>query len=420
MILRDTNIKLAMRSKQRGFLLNPYRFNASGPNFVFPAIADNNDTFNDEGDATTGWTASNATISSSSSYVRLTKTTGTGSSASISKSWTFTPSSEDYILYGKVRCSKLASGDTGVVWILNGANVFALWLGTPDVNTSNLTATSARINNGLGDNIINLGTVSNYDTEPLEFAMHFCSKFSQVTFWFKETNGSWKFRGRAAGNFLSSTQVQVLKGGSSPLNSWIEFDYLTLCQPNIIAVGDSICAGATLFNPNRTSGLTNDESTWMRHALLYPDLRNNLIVNKGIGSETSTALLARIAEITNQSPRTVIVHASTNDETSGISLATRTTNIQNTIDAIDTAGGNTVLLNAVYGTQDNVNNPDLRDYMTDWWDINRLTLTGLSEQIDIMQPIIDSNGYMEESLTQTDNIHPTVDGYELIGEYIAS
>ncbi len=395
----------------------------------FPDIADNNATFTDEGVGTSGWTASNCTMSVSGSYLRATKSVGPGTNCSITKAWTFTPTNRDFIVYGKMRASAINTNDISVLWILNGAKEASIWLGTQDGGATGPASVigSASIVGTTGASTYNRAQVAasglSYDTVPVEFALHFCSKFSQITCWFREADGRWKFKARVACDFFSSTSVQILKSSGAPNGSWVEFDYVTLCKPNIVAIGDSICAGATLFNPNRTSGLTDDESSWMRHCLLYPSLRNNLIVNKGVGSQTSTQIQSRIAEATGEGPRVVILHASSNDELGGISKGTRTTNIQASITSITAANQAVVLLNAMYGTSggaDNTPTPDLRDYMTDWWENYLPTLTGRYTAIDIMQAVMGTSGFQDAALTQSDGIHPTPTGYELIGELIAA
>ena len=173
-----------------------------------------------------------------------------------------------------------------------------------------------------------------------------------------------------------------------------------------IAIGDSHCAGATLFNPNRALGLLNPDSTWQRHAALYQHLRNNLIVNKGVGSQTSAMLLARIADATAQGAKVVFLHASSNDVVASIGKAERTANIQATVNAINASGAKCVLLNALYGTQTEAGNlptPVHRDYMKDWWDTDRVELTGVYLSVDIMQPVITEDGFLNPSLAQADN-----------------
>lgn len=392
------------------------------PASIWPTIADENSTFNSEGDSTTGWTSSNATVTTSGGYLRYTKTAGSGTgSSSTSPAVTFTPSNRDYILYGKMRC-KSASNCIGVIWMLNGSKEMGLWFGTTGAN-STYTANAISLVGTTGSstrNTANLGSGFSYETDAFEFALQFDSKFATLVCWVRETDGRWKYKGRVACDWFSASNIQILTTSGSASGSWVEFDYLTLAKPNIVVIGDSIAEGKTLYSPNGGLGLTNDESTWMRHALLYPSLRNNLLVNKGVGSQTSTQIQARIADATGEGPRVVVLHASSNDEAGAISQATRTTNIQNGVNSIVAASQQAVILNASYGTAagpDNQPTPDLRDYMKTWWDTHRPTVTGAAGFIDIMQPVL-SSGFLAAGNAQGDGIHPNVAGYTLIGDYI--
>ena len=395
---------------------------------VLPLIADDNSTFNDEGTATTGWTTTNATLSVSGSYLRATKTAAGG--ANMTKAVNFTPTNRDWLFYGKIRGSSDAAADQSVVWFLNGPKEVSLWLGSTSGGTGEAGTNvigSVSIVGTTTTTTYHRATVAasgvDYTTQPFEFVLQFDSKFQQLICWIRQSDGRWKFGARVPCNWFSATNVQVLKGGSSAAGTWVEFDYLTLAKPNIVAIGDSICAGANLYNPNPANGLTNDESTWMRHALLYPSLRNNLIVNKGVGSQSSPTIAARMAEATGEGPRVVFLHASSNDAAQSVPQATRTTAIQNSINAVEGAGQACVLLNAVYGTQaspDNQPTPVLRDYMLDWWVNYRPTLTGDAVLLNIMQPIIGGDGFQQAALTQSDGIHPTPAGYTAIGQFIAS
>lgn len=386
-----------------------------------PSLADENSTFSDEGTATTGWTASNATLSVSSSWLRQTKTSG-GSSSSMTKAIsTFTPTSRDWILYGRCRAS---TDGIGVVWLLNGSKEVSIWFGSIAANTSATVggiSICGTTSNGATRNVASCGTGFAYNVDAVDFALQYDSKFGQLVCWFREPDGRWKFKARVACEWFSSANMQVVSATAAPAGAWVEFDHLTLCKPNIVAIGDSICEGKTLFAPNYSLGLSNDESSWQRNALMFPANRNNLIVNKGVGSQTSAQILARMADATGEGPRIVVLHASSNDEGAGISQSTRTSNIQSSLNAITAAGQQAILLNAMYGksgSSDNTPTPDLRDYMTTWWTTYANTLSGNYMAIDIMAPIIDGSGYMQSSLTQSDGIHPTAAGYAAIGARI--
>lgn len=395
---------------------------SAAPAFSLPSIADENSTFNDEGEATTGWTGSNATLSVSSSFLRQAKTAG-GSNSSMTKAVTFTPTNSDYILYGKIR-AKYTTNDVAVVWLLNGSKEVSIWLGSANGGGSaTLGAISFVGTTGASTkNIASIATGYNYEATAVEFALQYDHKFSTLTAWFRESDGRWKWKGRVACNWFSAANIAALTTTGSAAGAWVEFDYLTLARPNIAILSDSIGEGKTLFSPDPALALTNDESTWVRHAPIYQSLRNNLVVNKGVGGNTSAQMLSRVADVTGTGARVVFLHASSNDEAGGVSQSTRTSNIQSTVNAIAAASGQTVLLNAMYGTlggPDNSPGPDLRDYMRTWWTTNLAAVTGLAEKIDIMHPIAVADDFMDSSLTQSDGIHPNVAGHTAIGQYIA-
>ncbi len=390
------------------------------PSLSLPTIADDNATFNDEGTATTGWTALNGTMSVASSYLRLTKTAGLGTSASMTKAVTFTGTDKDYILYGKVRMS-VGANNIGVIWFLNGLYELGLWVGSSTGNTS-YDGHVAVVGTTGTRNVGGALEAWSYDTTAIEFALHYDDKFGVVNLYVKQS-GKWRFKARAATDWFTATQIQCAITSNSPTNTWIEVDFLTLCKPNVMSIGDSICAGATLFNPDPALSLTNGTNTWQYHAQLYGSLRNNLIINKGVGSNTSAQIASRItADVLDHEPRVVFLHASSNDEAAAVSLATRTTNIQSAVTAIDGAGAACVLLNAMYGTAagaDNTPTPDLRDYGLNWWTAYMPGLTNVDVAINIMQPLL-SGGFMDPALTESDGIHPTAFGYQDIGQFIAA
>lgn len=402
-------------------LLNPYIFGA-GAASALPTIADDNASFNDEGTATTGWTASNATLNVTGSVLRQTKTAG-GTSSSMTKSMTFTPSAQDYILYGKAKAS-YDTNHIGVIWFLNGAKEVSIWFGSDAANTTyNGGAVSICGTTGASTrNVATAALATGYDTTWIEFALHFDAKWSRLNCFFKES-GKWRFKVSVACDWFSSSAIAVLNTTATPAAGWVEVDHLTLCKPNIISIGDSICEGKTLFSPDHALGLTNNTNSWQYHAQIYQSLRNNLIINKGVGSNTSAQIASRVAaDVADHDPRVVFLHASSNDEGASISKAARSTNVQNSINTITGAGAQCVLLNAMYGTAagaDNTPTPDLRDYMLDWWDNYAGSLTGLALRINIMSPLL-SAGFMDAALTEADGIHPTAFGYQDIGELIAA
>lgn len=393
-----------------------------------PAITDENSTFNDEGTSTAGWAATGGTMSVADSWLRLTKTGSVGAACSVVKNWTFTPANRDYILYGKVRASAISQMDATLLAIYNGTKECSIWLGSSGGAAGGGTgyATGSASITGyagatLKTDVIAASGGMDYTTTAFEFALQYDTKFAQLNCWIRETDGRWKLKARLKCDYVSHTSISIAKHSQAPTGGWFEFDYLTLCQPNIVAIGDSHCAGSTLFNADSALGLNNDNSSWMRHSKIYPELRNNLVVNKGVGGQSSAQILARISDVTQENPRVVFLHASSNDAGT-IALAARTTNVQSAVNAVNTAGAGCVLLNGLYATSaytGSPGNPAYRDYMLSWWNTEKPKLTGLAGYIDIMAPVT-SGGFLSPVYAQADNVHLNIAGYTLVGEHIAS
>lgn len=407
----------ALESAQR----HNYTFGATvagGGGGGLPAIADDNSTFNDEGTATTGWTASNGTLSVASSYLRLTKTTG-GTSSSMTKSVTFPTTNKDFLIYVKMRASR-GTDHFGALGFVNGSDYLLLWTGSANAGGSYADQRVSIVHNVGGANIDADPTSYDYEGTALEICLQYDCKFSTLNL-FVKTSGKWLLRARVAGSYLANSSFSFYLGTPAPSGAWIEFDYLTICRPNVVAIGDSLCEGKTLHSPDRTLSLFSPTNNWQHYATIYGSLRNNLIVNKGVGSQTSAQIEARMAaDVTSHGPRVVLMHASGNDFINSVSQATRTSNIQDSIDTIVGAGAECVLLNTVYGASDYAYNPGHRDYALEWWEDYRPTLTDVALAIDIMQPLL-SGGFQSATFAETaDHIHPNAAGYQEIGEAIAA
>lgn len=399
---------------------------APPPPPFFPVIADDNAVFNDEGSATTGWgSAVRGTVASDGNWLRFTRN-ATGGASLVQKSVSFVSSGRDFIIYAKVQ-SSVGSSDPTYVWFADSGLTQIPVSILLNLNSSEAAASGAvtiRTWNGSSYSFRQIYTGRSFNTNPVDIVMQFDTKFDVLNVFERQPGGELTFLGRQSAAWVDVVNVFLAKGTAAAVSNWVEFDFITIARPNIIGIGDSIQAGSTLYNPNPALALTNYTSTWMNYAALYPSLRNNLVVNRGVGGETSAGTLARITtDALAESPRLVILHASTNDEVNGISLSDRTDNIQDTIDAIVAASAECVLLNAMYGTSTysgNTPSPDHRDYMLDWWDNYRPGLTDLYASLDIMQPLL-SAGFMNSSLTQSDGIHPTngtSGGYEDVGDLI--
>lgn len=380
------------------------------------AVPDDNLLNFNEGTSTTGWsvTSGSGDITQSGSSVRLAST-----SAAVTAALNISgPASNDFIILVSAS-AKYTSGQYSTLRFMDGATAMLELSFGYDHAAAAETLGTISVTDGSTGNVLSSGV--NYETTPQKFAIHIDLDFGAVNVYAQHSGGGWLFQAAYAyaAGFASLDAVQMVT--SADIGQWVEYDWLGYARPNLISIGDSINAGHNTFDPDPSvyPGEDNPDGQWQRWCVLYPTLRNTLIVNKGIGGQSSTEILARIAWVTAHSPRLLILHASTNDEVLSVSKATRSANIQACIDAAAVVGAECVLLNAMYGTSGNAINPDHRAYMASWWASDRLALTGLLAAIDIMVPVA-SGDYMAGALTETDGIHPTPAGYQAIGEYIAT
>lgn len=382
-----------------------------------PAIADNNALFNDEGDSTAGWVNHTGTPSITTNGTEVIMN---GAAVAMRKVTGVSVASNDFLVYFKLRVQRGAgrfagfnlNSDTNVLLSINfGYN----WV------TGAAVDGTISVNGNAGATKKVLATSDPYDTTPPEFLIHVDRNRSAIMI-YRKISGRWKFLTNVTywSGITGITRVVI---DNSATATEAGLDYVTIARPNVIAIGDSICAGANGFDPNPATyaGDDNNDSTWQQWATIYPSLRNNFIVNKGIGSQSSAQLLARITEATAHSPRLVMIHASSNDYSLGLSQSSRTTNIQSTVNAVLAASAKAVLMNAVYARTGHAQHPALGNYMRDSWDNYLPAITGLTTKIDTMVPLVDpATGFMAAALTDADSIHPNISGYTALGQYVAT
>lgn len=386
-----------------------------------PRFTGNTPTYNDEGTGTSGWTQTNAIVSQpSGSVVRLTQNV-TGTQSFLRRAVTMPVTNKDWCLYGRVRASASSTGSASVQLIGTGTLRCILYFNLDSVTPANTVgAISMRYTGATGTNSnAMIATGVNTVTDWTDFAMYFDKTFNTLSVFLRQTDGSWKFGAHVFAGFFGG-ELAITCNNTTVASSWIEFDFLTLTSADIIAIGDSITKGATLFDPQQTGGLHDGDSTWMRWCPIYTNNRNNLIVNKGIGGQTSTVVNARLqADVMDNLPKLVFLAACNNDYPNSVSLATRTSNAQSSLNMITGGGAKAILWNPVYHTQAFAGNPAYRTYYEQWWREYRCTLTGVYRCINPMVALRDSTGYMDTAYTQSDGTHPNVAGYTRMGKYMA-
>jgi lysophospholipase L1-like esterase len=274
---------------------------------------------------------------------------------------------------------------------------------------------SARFNNnGVA------GPIIDYEAQDVEVALLYDAEFGSGILYVKQA-GAWVAYGSADCPDPYAATFGITQGGNQDADLYIR--ELFIAKPNIIAIGDSVTEGATLYAPDPAEGLNDYSSTWMAYAQIYGNVRNSVIVNKGIGSQTSAQVEARMASVmTDATPQVVFLSACNNDYGGGpgVDPAVRSANIQSSVDTIVGAGAKVALYNAVYQSTDNANYPDNGDYFRNWWDTESAGIENVDIKIDWMQGTIMDGNYMDATYTQADGVHPNPTGYALLGNYIES
>lgn len=385
--------------------------------FTLPPLAVNNEVFNDEGTATTGWTSDGVTLSTSGSYTRVTKNGAPGTGGGIVRAVSMPASGKDWIIYAKMRTS---STNMIAMWVEDAAGVKVNTVWFNGDGGGNLNPGYIGLSGQTGSTVNAVTAATGIDTTvALDLAFQYDGKFGTLSLFFRTSDGTWQFRGRVATDNIIPTKLAIRHSGGSAANAWFEWDFISICRPNVVVIGDSIAEGKNLYSPNLSLALYDFTSHWARYAKLYPALRNNLPVIKGVGAETSTAALARFNTDISHGQYFVFVHASSNDHYQGISKLTRTNNYKAMNTAALAVGAKMVLFNALYATETyNAAYPGHRDYCQTWWAEDAYSVP-VEARVDIMLPVLSGNGFLNAAVAQSDGIHPTPAGYQLIGQYIA-
>lgn len=384
----------------------------------WPDFVGNTPSYNNEGDSTTGWTLTAATLSQPDpTYFRAAQS-GTATAVA-DRSVTLPNGTKDWVLYGRTRGSGLAN-DSYTIGLRGSGSLSVAVLFNINAITNLVEAGTVSVRYISAGNVqSNAVAVTGLDLSQFtEWALHYDSKFTQYDISLRSADGRWINLAHVNGSsYTGLLRIAVARSGGG---GWCEVDYLQLVSPDIIAIGDSITAGSTLFNPNITLNRHDEDSTFMNWASLYPGRRNNLIVNKGVGSNTSALLNSRLqADAMDNLAKVVILGACNNDWTQSVSLDTRSANIQSSVDIINNGGAKCVLVNALYGTPSHPNNPAKRAYYETWWREYRGQITGMYSWVNPMVVLRDANGYLNPAYAQADHGHPNVAGYTRYGRYLA-
>lgn len=411
----DNNLSF-FRAKVSGVWQNWYQITAAEfltLNILFPVPSDDSVLYETTTSSITGWTGSTANFSSDGTSLILA---APGTPVGVDLLTTSFVTAGDYIMYATLSASATSSGN-GINFQFGGVGDSAIIVSIGynwETTSYQADVISARIGT--------TGVAGPVISGSAEVALQYDSRLGVGNFFIKSA-GLWVFYGGASMAAPFKSALRIASGGNHAatgvVNNWF------FARPNAALIGDSIAAGHTLYDPDPAYYPGVDDnylSTWTGHSNMYSGLRNNLVVNYGIGGQNSLEIANRTAALmSNTSAKVIFLHASSNDYGAGFTSTQRTTNIQNTINTITTAGAEVVLLNAVYPNSGSAAYPANADFYKLWWDTNASTLTGGAYLIDIMTDSgILTGDYLNPIYTQVDGVHPNVAGFTLIGNLIDS
>lgn len=281
-------------------------------------------------------------------------------------------------------------------------------------NTTQQGTISLRRTNNVGANANKVAFTGIDTSTPLRISLSFDSRNNRVVLSMKDASG-WRFGCHVTASWHGGDIVL----GAQGTGAHTTIDYIQIASPDIQAIGDSNCNGATTFSTVISANKNDGDNQWHRWANPYPDLRNTLIVNKGVNGNTSAAVLSRLqGDVIDNHPKVVFLHACNNDYTQNVAPLIRLANITASINALTGAGIQVVLLNALYGTEARLTNPQERAYYEASW-------ASLLEQnfpityIDISIPLQDASGWQDPLLTNpNDGLHLNNSGAKAVGSFI--
>jgi len=318
---------------------------------------------------------------------------------------------KDALLYFKFRGGHLSVGVTNDIV---GSPIYGFGIGFKWEGIVKDGVTISSIIAGPVDTRVNLTTLSDLPTTFHEFVMHVDRLRKKCVLYNVNTSaklGEINIDGAqdVAGNPETTPKIfaYVLTGGTP------ETPYVRACKPNIIAIGDSITYRGTDIYP------WYDYVKQLGLNLRTQGHKNWFVVNKGIGSQTSAMIDARIAtDVVAHEPNYCFLQASNNDY-GAVDYTTRNSNINSSISTLKTAGITVLLTNSIVPNSNHGSYPEIATYFKTWNadHFNGTIFPDATRLIDIMTPVADINGELDPTYAD-DGIHPNIAGYGLIGDSV--
>ncbi|OEC42506.1 hypothetical protein A7D27_11545 [Pseudomonas sp. 1D4] len=369
----------------------------------WPTIADDNKVGGYYGsDGTSVWGAPvSATFTQEGPRLVLRKTVAAGAPAYVETAINL-GTAGDYIIDIAMQGS-IGSGDGQYLWLgdASGTTTILVYLNYDRMNSvQRLGCLSCAYVYSPTNQVVPSTFAEGVDTSGTlqQIRLHIDRKNNNIDLYYSNNYGVWVMGSRlpqAVSVPLTVLRLGHIAGASN--GSTLRLEAAAIYRPNVVVFGDSIAS-----------------SMWHLNARLYSDLRNSLPIEKGQGGETSAQTLARVSQVTSTGCRVVLLHASSNDYPS-VSASQRTTNIANTVAALKAAGCKVILLNALYGSPVQADQPGRVNYYRSWWDSSAATV-GADLLIDINQPLMQFGANAQ--YLSSDNLHPTERGYKAIAMYV--
>lgn len=392
---------LALKNGNTSF--NNGRISVPGENYI---ANDDTTNFND-----TEWTTGGTKPTNQGSYISW------DTSAPASKSLAAVVGSDSFLWYIRISGEDVAGKAVHMSFGEGGSNPLQFSVGYNWETAGYQQLYASGSVRTAGGNVGVGGIATSTSHEIVEAAFHYDSVYNYATLFIKE-NGIWERKGgETVSGIAASNTLRVYNGGGTGCEG--RYYYSSFCKFNFASIGDSICSGALYYSPDPTDGLKSWRNCWQATGSVYAGLKNNLIYNGGIGSESTTDYNARLAAmLTDTGCEVMFYHAGNNDYGAGISLADHTTNIDAAMTTIQAAGKQAVLINSVYPNSNHGNYPASNQYQTDWWDGWRTLMTNRADVEIDTAPALNVNGEINPAWCENDGIHPTQQGHEITASEI--
>jgi len=211
--------------------------------------------------------------------------------------------------------------------------------------------------------------------------------------------------------------------GQTSYSYILPIELITNSAPNFIAVGDSIIAGHpghySFIEATSTTSLTNNAWYWMNNT------RSAIYQNMGIGSNTSTLLLARFTnDVIDLKPNYVIILIGVNDLINSVSKTTYINNMTSILDLCQTNSIKPIVIKILPWSNGTAVQMQIRD---DWMsDLETLVLSYDSTLWLDLDFYIGQNRVTGDTgnlwdinpAYSADGIHLNAAGYQAMGEAI--